>query len=75
MVGDRERLRRWRQSIAAGEVAAREEAIARAARRSPGENVEIAIDLSEFVSTYAASLERDEEVAPIALWRALGRTR
>ena len=65
----RARMQRWRQSIAAGEEQNRLDAIAQAARRTPGENIEAGFALTEFISTFAGSLEREDEVAPSALWR------
>jgi hypothetical protein len=71
----RDRMARWRRSIADGEERNRLDSIARAAARSPGENIEAALALSAFVSEFAASLERDDEIAPAQLWRARCRGR
>jgi hypothetical protein len=69
MVSDEEREHFRRLATAERQLA--EETLEREARRSPGENVEAAMELTAFASSFAAGLERAAEVAPVQLWRAL----
>jgi hypothetical protein len=68
MVSDEEREHFRR--LAAAERQLSREALQREARRSPGENVEAAMELTAFASSFATRFERPPEVAPIQLWRA-----
>ncbi len=52
------------------------EAVAEAARRSPGENIEIGLALGDFALAIAQhDAPRPEEVAPAQLWKELKRKR
>jgi hypothetical protein len=62
---DRDHFRR----IAEIEAALNQEAIRACAARSPGENVAIGLEWSEFATSFARDLSRADEVAPIMLWR------
>ena len=66
-----EKERVWLKSIANGMAELNREAIHRAARRSPGENIEVGLDLSELASAIATHLERPDEVPPVSIWRQL----
>jgi hypothetical protein len=68
-----ERMRRWRESIARGMEEKRIESVARAAARTPGENIEAAFAMTAWASTFAGSMDRDEEVSPASIWRHGGR--
>ena len=68
-VEDREHFRR----IAEAEADLDRESIRAAAARSPGENIALGLELSEFASAFGGDLSRPDEVAPACLWRALRR--
>lgn len=46
------------------------ESIHACARREPGRNVEIGLDLSEFAASFGGDLSRPDPVPMIALWKA-----
>ncbi len=64
-------MRRWRASVARGQADNRLRSIRRAAARPPGDNVEAALALSAFVTSYARSAAREKEQAPAAIWRRI----
>lgn len=63
---DREHFRR----IAECEAELNDEAIEAAARRSPGENIALGLELSEFAAAFGGDVSHPDEVPPIQLWRA-----
>lgn len=64
-------MRRWRDSIAQAMEEKRLESVARAAARTPGENIEAAFRLTASASMSSGSLDRDEEVPPVVIWRRI----
>jgi len=64
--GDREHFRR----IAEAEAKLNEEAVETAARRSPGENIALGLELSEFAAAFGGDASHPDEVPLIQLWRA-----
>jgi hypothetical protein len=63
---DREHFRR----IAAIEAQLSDEAVRRAAARSPGDNIALGFELSEFAASFGGDVSHLDEVPPIQLWRA-----
>ncbi len=63
---DREHFRR----IAAIEAELNDEAVRAAARRSPGDNIALGFELSEFAAAFGGDVSHPDEVPPIQLWRA-----
>ncbi len=66
MVSERDRAHF--RAIAEAEAELNLESIRRAAHRTPAENLALAFALTRWVSTFAGSLDRPDEVAPIAVW-------
>jgi len=62
---DREHFRR----IAAIEAELNDEAVRAAASRSPGDNIALGFDLSEFAAAFGGDRSHPDEVPPIQLWR------
>ncbi len=62
---DRDHFRR----IAETEAALNQDAIRACAARSPGENVALGLEWSEFAASFGGDLSRPDEVAPVMLWR------
>jgi hypothetical protein len=60
--------------IAAAEREAERESIEAAAARSPGENVELGIALSDFAAAFGGDTTSPDDVAPASLWRARRRS-
>lgn len=69
MVSSKERAHL--EAISRGMDALNEDALARAAANPPGRNLEEAFDLSRFVMSRSSDFSREDEVAPISLWRKL----
>jgi len=65
----REHFRR----IADSEAELNDEAIAAAARRSPGDNIALGLELSEFAAAFGGDVSHSDEVPLIQLWRARNR--
>ena len=63
---DREHFRR----LAAIEAELNEEAIRAAAMRTPGENIALGFELSEFAAAFGGDVTHEDEVPLIHLWRA-----
>jgi hypothetical protein len=63
---DREHFRR----IAAIEEELNRESIRAAAARSPGDNIAIGLELSEFAAAFGGDISHPDEPPPIQLWRA-----
>jgi hypothetical protein len=64
--------RRW-SVIAEGMARLERESIERAARASPGENIEAALALSSLVLRSQSDFERPAPVSLVALWKARRR--
>jgi hypothetical protein len=62
---DREHFRR----IATIETELNRESIRAAAARSPGENIALGLELSEFASAFGGDVSHTDEPPPIQLWR------
>jgi hypothetical protein len=62
---DREHFRR----IAEAETDLSREALLVCARRDPGVNIEVGLELSDFAIGFGGDPTRPDEVAPIHLWR------
>ena len=63
---DREHFRR----IAAIEAELNDEAVRRGAARSPGDNIMLGFELSEFAAAFGGDISHVDEVPLIQLWRA-----
>lgn len=63
---DREHFRR----IAAVEAELNEEAVRASALRTPGENIALGFELSEFAAAFGGDVTHEDEVPLIHLWRA-----
>jgi hypothetical protein len=61
--------------IAAAEREAERESIEAAAARSPGENVELGLELSDFAAAFGGDTSSPDDVAPVRLWRARRQAR
>jgi hypothetical protein len=66
---DREHFRR----IAAIEAELNDEAVRRGAARSPGDNIMLGFELSEFAAAFGGDISHLDEVPLIQLWRARAR--
>ena len=74
MVSDKDRELMKRRGAAMNRV--NDEAIAEAARRSPGENILIGLRLGDFARAVAQHPEvRDDPVPLVRIWRGLQRSR
>ena len=62
---DREHFRR----IALAEADLNRDAIRACAARTPGANVALGLELSDFAIAFGADLTRPDEVAPVRLWQ------
>ncbi|HXQ20310.1 MAG TPA: hypothetical protein VN812_01465 [Candidatus Acidoferrales bacterium] len=67
MVSDRDREHFNR--IATAEAQLNREAVVGCAARSPGANVALGLELSDFALAFGGDLTRPDEVAPIQRWR------
>ncbi len=66
-----ERAQRWLESLSQGEARLEDERTLREAQMSASEKVELAFRMAEEASTYAGTLTREPEVAPIQVWLRL----
>jgi hypothetical protein len=57
--------------IAAIEAELNDEAVALAARWSPGENIALGFELSAFAAMFGGDVSHPDETPPVSLWRAL----
>lgn len=71
MASDRDRAHFER--IAEAEAELNSESLRQDARRTPGDNIERGLALSEFAAAFAGDLSRPDEVAPAALWAVRAR--
>lgn len=65
----RPRERKHFEAIALAEAEAAQQSIEAAARRTPGENIEIGFALSAFATSFGGEIDRPEEVSPAHCWR------
>jgi hypothetical protein len=71
MVSEKDRAHFRR--LAEGEAELNREALLACAARSPGANIALGLELSDFAINFGGDQTRPEEVAPIQLWRDRGR--
>jgi hypothetical protein len=68
------RDRRHFAQIASAEKGLESESIAVAARRSPGENIEIGLELSEFAAAFGGEIDQPDQISPARVWRERRRS-
>jgi hypothetical protein len=49
------------------------EAVEECAQRTPGENIALGFELSEFASAFGGDVSHPEDVSPASLWRTRSR--